>query len=448
MTDGPAPSPADAQKARRDGLILLILGALVFVLLGAALFNAAPSPSADFRALYYPARCLQQGGDLYSPDAVLPLYAADRAHFPGDNWKSREIATRNVYPPTAFTFMMPFALLRWGAAHIAWLLLTVASLLLVSLLTWKMTAGYSPILAGALVALFLINSELMMISSNAAGIVASLGIVAVYGWLRNRFVTLGVVCLALSLTIKPQETGLVWLYFLLAGGVQRKRALATLVVAIAISLPALLWVAHVSPHWLHEWSANLAVFSAHGGINDPGPASSGGHGLAMVISLQSILSFFRDDPRFYNLGSWLICAPLLLVWVWITLRKRASETRAWLALASIAAISLLPVYHRQYDAKLLLLTVPACLLLWAKGGKIAWLALAITTAGLILTGDLTWAIVIAILSRIHPATAAASQAIAALQVFPAPIILLAIGIFYLWTYARASDDKPNNSGSS
>jgi hypothetical protein len=412
MTAGPAPGPADAQKARRDGLMLLTLGALVFVLLGAALFNAAPSPSADFRALYYPARCLLQECDLYRAADVLPIYQADSAHFPGDNWKSREIATRNVYPPTAFPFMMPFAFLRWGPAHLLWLCLTVAGILLVSFLTWQMTPDVAPILAGALVALFLINSELLVISSNAAGIVVSLCVIAVCCFLRDRYIALGVVCLAVSLTIKPQETGLVWLYFLLAGGVQRKRALETLLVAVAVGLPALLWVSHVSPHWLHEWSDNLAVFSAHGGINDPGPASSGGHGLAMVISLQSMLSLFRDDPRFYNLGSWVICMPLL------------------------------PVYHRQYDAKLLLLTIPACVMLWARGGKVAWLALAMTTAGLVSTGDLTWAIVIAVISRMHPpATATAGQVIAAVQVFPAPLVLLAIGVFYLWVYARGSGDR-------
>jgi len=438
-TTQPENEQARSTKSRRDGLLLLLLGSVVFVLLGIALENSAPAPSADFRALYYPARCLVRNSDLYLVSDVLPIYQADSSHFPLDNWKNREIATRNVYPPTAFTFMLPFAALPWGPAHILWLILTLGSILAASFLIWHFSAGYSPLVCGALIALFLINSELLAISSNAAGIVVSLCVVAVCCFIRDRFAALGIVCLAISLTIKPQETGLVWLYFLLAGGVYRKRALQTLLATIVIGLPAVLWISHVSPHWLAEWHANLAVFSAHGGINDPGPASAGGHGLAMVISLQAILSVFRDDPRFYNLGSYLISAPLVIVWAVITLRARATPATAWLALASIAAISMLPVYHRQYDAKLLLLTVPACVMLLAQGGRIGRIALIVTTAALLLTGDLTWAILLGLINHLHPAaTGLSAQILMAVQVFPPPLILLVAGIFYLWAYARSA----------
>jgi|HubBroStandDraft_5_1064220.scaffolds.fasta_scaffold22074_2 hypothetical protein len=439
-------NPAE-KKARRDGLVLLLLGGIVFLLLGIALENAAQSPSADFRALYYPARCLVQNADPYLVDNILPIYQADSADFPSDDWKAREIATRNVYPPTAFTFMLPFAMLSWGPAHILWLILTVASILCVSFLIWNLSAIGAPLLSGALIALFLVNSELLVISSNAAGIVVSLCVVAVCCFLTNRFAAVGILCLAVSLTIKPQETGLVWLYFLLSGGVYRKRAVQTLLVTIAISLPAVLWIGHIAPHWLQEWHANLAAFSVKGGINDPGPTSSGGHGLAMVISLQPLISVFWDDPRIYNPASYLISAPLLLVWAFITLRTRASLSKAWLALASIAALSMLPVYHRQYDAKLLLLAVPACVMLWAEGGVIGRLALLLNTAGLLLTGDLTWAILLGLINRLHLSTTGFSgQILIGMQVFPAPLILLVMGVFYLWVYARkASRSTPENA---
>jgi hypothetical protein len=428
----------NAARTRRDGLILLLLGSVVFVLLGVALENSAATPASDFRALYYPARTLVHNSDPYSVPQVSTVYQADSAHFPRDDWKARVIATCNVYPPSAFTFMLPFAMLRWGPAHILWLILTVVSIVFVSFLMWNLGANYAPLVSGALIALFLVNSELLVISSNAAGIVVSFCVIAVLCFLRNRFVAIGILCLAVSLTIKPQETGLVWLYFLLAGGLYRKRALQTLLVTIAISLPALLWVWHFSPHWLAEWHSNLAVFSARGGINDPGPASAGGHGLAMVISLQSILSVFRDDPHFYNLGSYIVTAPLVVIWATITLRSRISPSKMWLALASIAAISMLPVYHRQYDAKLLLLTIPACVMLWAEGGVLGRIALLVNTAGFILTGDLTWAILLGLIGHLHlAATGFSGWLSTALQVFPAPLMLLVMAVFYLWIYARS-----------
>jgi hypothetical protein len=99
---------------------------------------------------------------------------------------------------------------------------------------------------------------------------------------------------------------------------------------------------------------------------------------------------------------------------------------------------MLPVYHRQVDARLLLLTVPACAMLWAEGGRIGRLALAVTTAGLVLTGDIPWAIFFGVASKLHlPATALTGTILMAVQMFPVPLILLAVGVFYLWIYARS-----------
>jgi hypothetical protein len=334
--------------------------------------------------------------------------------------------------------MAPFAMLPWGPVHILWIALTAGSFVLASLLIWNLGANYAPIVSGVLIGFLLANSESLLITGNAAGIAISLCVVAVWCFLRERFVPVGIACLAVSLTLKPHDAGLVWLYFLLAPGVFRKRALQTLAVTTAISLLAVLWVGHVAPQWMQEWHSNVAAFSVHGGVNDPGPASTGGHGLDMLVSLQTAISVLWDDPRFYNLVSYLICAPLVLAWGFITLRSRPSTRRAWLALAAITALSMLPVYHRQVDARLLLLTVPACAMLWAEGGRIGRLALAVTTAGLVLTGDIPWAIFFGVASKLHlPATALTGTILMAVQMFPVPLILLAVGVFYLWIYARS-----------
>jgi hypothetical protein len=369
---------------------------------------------------------------------VRRIYEAEGGNRPLDSAKTGQIATENVYPPSALFFMAPFAMLPWGPVHILWIALTAGSFVLASLLIWNLGANYAPIVSGVLIGFLLANSELLLITGNAAGIAISLCVVAVWCFLRERFVPVGIACLAVSLALKPHDAGLVWLYFLLAPGVFRKRALQTLAVTTAISLLAVLWVGHVAPQWMQEWHSNVAAFSVHGGVNDPGPASTGGHGLDMLVSLQTAISVLWDDPRFYNLVSYLICAPLVLAWGFITLRSRPSTRRAWLALAAITALSMLPVYHRQVDARLLLLTVPACAMLWAEGGRIGRLALAVTTAGLVLTGDIPWAIFFGVASKLHlPATALTGTILMAVQMFPVPLILLAVGVFYLWIYARS-----------
>src|ERR1035437_1688819 len=423
-------------SARRDGLYLLLLGSLAFMLLGAAWENAASAPLLDFRALYYPARCLLQHCDPYNASEVLRVYQAEGVYGSLDTAKQRLMTTQYGYLPTAFSFTVPFAMLPWGPAHLLWMALTIGSLIFSSYLIWHLGANYAPIISGFLIGFLLANSETLVMQGMCAGIVVSLCVVAVWCFFQERFVPVGILCLAVSLAVKPQDSGLVWLYFLLAGGVYRKRALQTLVAAVAFCLPSVLWVWHVAPQWIQELHSNILAFSAHGGINDPGPASSGAHGLAMVINLQEVISVFRDDPRIYNLASYLVCAPLLLVWMFATLRSRPSTRRTWLALAAIAPLTMLPFYHRQYDAKLLLLAVPACALLWAEGGLIGRLALLVTAAGFVFNGDIFMAIVISLTSHL-PTTVLGGQIQAVALVFPAPLILLVMSVFYLWVYVRS-----------
>ena len=105
-------------KARLDGLYLVLLGSVAFLLLGVALERSAPAPLADFKALYYPSRCLIQQHDPYMESEVRRIYEAEGGNRPLDSAKTGQIATENVYPPSALFFMAPFAMLPWGPVHI------------------------------------------------------------------------------------------------------------------------------------------------------------------------------------------------------------------------------------------------------------------------------------------------------------------------------------------
>jgi hypothetical protein len=391
----------------------------------------------DFRAIYYPTRCLIQHCDPYNEVEVQRLTHAEGGERSQDTEKIRQIVTRYIYLPSAFSFTVPFAMLPWGPAHLLWLTLTVGSLILASLLIWEISADFAPILSGALIGLLLINSEVLIMISNAAGIAISLCAAAVWCFVRGRYVTVGILCLAISLAIKPQDAGLIWLYFLLAGGVYCKRALQALVATIVLSLPGVLWVWHVAPHWMQEWHSNILAFSARGGLSDPSLASKGGHALGMMVNLQTVISVFWDDPRIYNATSYIACGALLLAWVFVTVRFRFSPARTWLALAAIAALSLLPIYHRQQDTKLLLLTIPACVVLWTEGGLVGWFAVVVNTIGLVLTGDLVWILLFSLFANLHVSTVGMPERLlTAAQVLAMPTILLVMAIFYLWVYVR------------
>jgi hypothetical protein len=429
-------------KARRDGPIFLFLGSMVFLLLGIALANTWPVAMVDFRGLYYPARCLAQHCDPYNEDEVGRIVLAEGGARPSDDYKASLVLKRYVYPPTAFFLTAPFALLPFGPASVLWLALTAASFVFASCLIWSLGADYSPTLSGLLIGFLLANSEVVIILGNMAGIAVSLCVVAVWCFLRERFILLGVLCLAASLCLKPQDAGLVWAYFLLAGGAFTKRALQTLFASVALSLPGVLWVWHLSPHWLREWQHNILAYSVRGGMADPGPASSGSHGLGMVVSLQSAISLFWDDPHIYNPVAYLVIAPLLLVCAFCTLRYRRSPGNTWLALAAIAALTMLPVYHRQDDTALLLLAIPPCAMLWTERSWTGRLALLITGAALVLTADIPCAIFFSLINTMHaPAPGLAGQILIAVQILPVPLTLLIVGIFYLWVYVRRSSTQ-------
>ena len=429
-------------KGRLDGLYLLVLGGLTFLILGTILERINPAPMSDFKAVYYGARCVLDHSNPYEDGEILRRYESDGGEFPSDPilaQSARRAIVVCINLPTALFLVAPLALLSWGAAHVLWMVMMAGSLMLAAFLLWDLGADYAPVLAGGLIAFFLANSEVLVIIGNAAGIAISLCLIAVWCFVKNRFVIVGVVCLAISLAFKPHDGGLVWLYFLLAGGGHRKRALQSLAVAIAISLPAVLWVSQVAPHWMQELHSNLAATSARGDLNDPGPSSSGAHTLGMVISLQTGISLFRDDAKFYNPAAYLIGGAPILVWIVITLRSRFSLERAWLALAAIAALSMLPVYHRIYDSKLLLLTVPACALLWSEGRRVGRIALLVNAAAFVVTGDMPWAVIFRLINHLRPATPWLSGwVLTAIVAFPAPTVLLLMGIFYLWVYASRS----------
>jgi hypothetical protein len=99
-------------------------------------------------------------------------------------------------------------------------------------------------------------------------------------------------------------------------------------------------------------------------------------------------------------------------------------------------------YHRPYDAKLLLLAVPACAMLWAEDGPVRWVALLVTTAAIVYTGDITLTILKILTNNLHLSTAGLSgQILTTVLTRPGPLILLAMCIFYLWAYLRRDSER-------
>jgi hypothetical protein len=197
-------------------------------------------------------------------------------------------------------------------------------------------------------------------------------VIAVWCFLRGRFAWVGVLAFAVSLTFKPHVGALIWLLFLLASRGEgsgeatrmfRRRALETLGVTLFLMAPGMLLAFHhpASAHWPQELHTNLVGIGARGNASDPGPTNIEAQA---IVSLQAVFSLVRDVPGFYNLAAYAVFVPLFGLWLYGVVRPvRAIEARNLLALAAAAALGFLPIYHRQYDTRLLLLMFPAVALL-------------------------------------------------------------------------------------
>jgi hypothetical protein len=395
--------------------------------------------AVDFGAVYYDARSVLHHVDPYDAQRALREFEAAGGKFPTSSPREAESARITIavaiYPPTALLVLAPLAMLSWPVALAVWSGLIAGLLVIAAFLMWNLAAD-APIISGWMAAFMLLNCLGVLVVGNPAGVVVPLCAIAAWCFLRRRYELAGVVMLALSLVIKPHDAGFVWLYFLLAGGTGRKRALQTLALTAILGISAMIWIAPSSPHWFGEIRNNLAQESIRGGIADPGPTGASTRSFGGLINLQSSVSIFRTDPHFYNQFTLLVVGGLILLWGFAVLRKRATWESALLALASISILTLLPVYHWPHDAKLLLLTIPACAMLWARGGAKRWVALGLTSAAIFVTSDIPLIVWTVATSKVaaSPSTLAGKLTLLALQ--PAPLVLLAAGCFYFWMYIR------------
>ena len=106
-----------------------------------------------------------------------------------------------------------------------------------------------------------------------------------------------------------------------------------------------------------------------------------------------------------------------------------------MALASLAALTVLPVYHRFYDARILLLSLPACALIW-RDRRWKWTALVLTILGMVTTADLSHVVLVGALGEMGAQLLLKQLA---------PLSLLALGVFYLRAYWREAEQREESA---
>ena len=378
-------------RSRSLPLLLVLVGCVLFAVRGYR-DQTTTLQSFDFKPVYSGARCLLDGCDPYSS----PMLQREFLTHGGDPSDLRPFRPFNAnYPPSALALVTPLALLPFGPAHLVWLALSATLFSIASLLIAQLCLDLAPshrVAFSLLLAVFVATSTMLLMLAQPAGIAIGLLGVATVFLVRGRHPRLAVLAFALSLTLKPHLGALIWLFFLLARApaiaspatLYRRRALQILVATLLLSIPGLLWatLAPASHHWPTELRQNLHGIAAHGSASDPGPANDEAHD---ITSLQAALSVLRDQPSFYNSVAYVAAIGLFLLWLPPVLRAPTSSHRDMYALAAISTLSLLPIYHRQYDTRLLLLTFPAVAALQSSRRSLGFVALALTAIATLVT---------------------------------------------------------------
>jgi hypothetical protein len=342
-------------RAWYAGLILVLLASVsIFVVRTALQPQYRPS---DFATYYTAARAWLHGADPYSQSAA-PLHwqAADgwANIMPDDCIDLFGLAWLPIIQmPSAMPVFAPFALFSAKTAVALWFI--VSGVLLIA-----QTAALARMAKSRLwqpTGIVLLSATLVLAPvhelfgwAQPSGPTISFIVLGAWAAMTRRDILAGTL-LALATAIKPQLGGLFFIYFLLKG---RQR----IVLSFAAVMAALFTVAIVPMqlkgiNLMHVWLANVSATDGPGGMNN---TAIGGPARFYMLHLQVILNVLVESRNVMNFLAGALVGITAAVFAHLESRGRVQEhADELLELSFVAALALLPVYHRFYDAGILVL---------------------------------------------------------------------------------------------
>lgn len=330
-----------SQSSQRGILIglLLIFGA-VFVMRGPA---RAIDGGADLAHLYAASVLWLDGGNPY--DGAQCVQAMQQAEHP----KPGHVANGSFYPPPTIAALSPLGLMGWDAARLVWLVINLGCC---AVLVWAL-AGWlklEPATTRGLLALLIVvawGPVMTVLSLGQLSIAAAACVFAGLILLDRDKPWLAGVLIAVGCLIKPQ----LGLGFLLLVAFRRDwLAMGVAVVLIAVvSGVGIGRLMMTAPDWSSQMANNIARDQAPGKVLD---ASLAGPFRYQLSDLRPLLHLILPGA-WVNLSALLVVALLAAAALW-KLMRIGLHRHALLAMSGVGLLVLLPVYHRWYDAVLLL----------------------------------------------------------------------------------------------
>ena len=318
----------------------------------------------DFLSPYIQAKAWAHGADPYTaeslvawwpPDNPRPLFVKTDAGT-GDLEKKRGVPS--PYPVTSLVLLAPFTFLPWRIAVSLWCAVSVAAVItavfaVLAICGCRPSEVRSQLFLAAVFALAPLHTG--MATGNPAILVVGLIACTLWASYAGMEKTAGVL-LALAICLKPTVAGGLLLYYLLRR--HWSVVVTTCATAATIGVVGLSRLALAGVRWIPSYLQNSRRMFAAGSIDDFSRAAELRFHL---INSQVFVGGLFSDASTANLIARLLGAMLLGCWIWIRWRRRTSS--GLLEVSAILILSLIAVYHRFYDATLLIFPLAWSLLL-------------------------------------------------------------------------------------
>jgi hypothetical protein len=354
------PNTADAKKIIYEIICisLLLIAAGEFVARGPLRAIHESTKINDFLSPYIQSKAWSKGFDPYSPQSLVKLWPSDAGHFSfleeeaaNGTLVSRE-GIPTAYPLTSLVLISPLALLPWHIAYGIWLTLILGLFVgmlfaLVDLSGLALTDLRTILLIAFVLALAPFHTGI--VTANISVIAAEIGVISFWCTTKD-YDKATAVLLAISLGLKPQ----IGLCFFCYYALRRRWRICGFAFAatMAMTFLGIFRLAINRTPWVQNYLTNnhyLFVAGHLGSFTTINPTRFG------LINLQVALYPLVNSMTAANVIAMLM--GIILFVVWATAMIRSDDSQNLLAISAIAVISLLPIYHRFYDAVLLVLPI-------------------------------------------------------------------------------------------
>jgi len=339
----------------------------------------------DFLSPYIQAKAWAHGQDPYSTRSLISFWPSgnrrpawvDSDAASGELEKKRGIPS--PYPLPSLVILAPFTALSWLPALSLWIGISIAAVVLagfalLSISDCRLADQRSQLFIGALLALAPLHTGIG--TANPAILAGSLTVGTHWAARAGKEKTAGIL-LAVAVCLKPTVAGGLLLFYLIR--CRWKVTVVTCAVAATVGILGVSRLTIAGVSWLPTYVENTRKIFALGSVDD---FSQSDQLRFNMINAQVLFAAFLKNASAANVIALLLGATLLGCWLWLC--YRSGRQCAVLEISAISMLSLLAVYHRFYDAVLLIWPLAWSLLLTNKRLRAAMIL--VTIAPFLLPG--------------------------------------------------------------